>query len=93
MTPKDERRPAKNAAAHTLTARDHTQPAARSSIVVALEALEDGDVRLAIDVLAGALEQDGQTSRRYRCRICGVRLEWPGLRERHELLIHGEAAA
>jgi len=93
VNPADEGRPPGAPATNHLTTRDHTQPAARSSIVVALEALEDGDVRLAIDVLAGALEQDGQTSRRYRCRICGVRLEWPGLRERHELLIHGEAAA
>ena len=92
MNPKDERRPAKNAAAHHLTARDHTPSAARLSIVVALEALEDGDQALAIDVLSGALEQDGPTSRRYSCRICGLSLEWPGLRERHELLIHGEAA-
>ncbi len=66
--------------------------AARSSILAALEALEDGDQALAVGILLAALEQDGPTSRRYPCRICGVALEWPGLRERHELLIHGEAA-
>jgi len=67
--------------------------AAIAAALEALEALEAGDVSEAWSILNGALEQDGTTERRYRCRVCGVGLEWPGLRERHELLAHGEAAA
>ncbi|MEJ7567423.1 MAG: hypothetical protein WKF41_04075 [Gaiellaceae bacterium] len=65
----------------------------RAALYSALEAIELGDVATATALLLDALEVDGPSSqRRYRCRICGVGLEWPGLRERHELLIHGEAA-
>jgi len=53
------------------------------AIVSALEALEDGDVRLAVAILLGALE-DGPSSRPHLCS-CGNAYEWPGLLEAHRL--------
>lgn len=53
----------------------------RLTIVVALEALEAGDVRLAVDVLLDALE-GRHRGPRFACD-CGQVFEWPGLREAH----------
>lgn len=55
----------------------------RLGIVVALELLEVGDSRGAIDVLLAALEDDGPSERPYRCS-CGASFEWPGLLHAHE---------
>lgn len=60
----------------------------RLAVVVALEALGDGDVRLAEAILLGAGE-DGQYVERSRCRVCGAGYEWPGLRDSHEIVVHG----
>lgn len=59
----------------------------RLAIVAALEALEVGDQALAVAVLLGALE-DGPSERPYRCRVCGLSLAWPGLRDDHERFAH-----
>jgi hypothetical protein len=65
------------------------------AIVAALEALGDGDSRLAAEFLLAALE-DGFYVVRARCRACGATYEWAGLRDAYELAVNGfgaEAAA
>lgn len=61
-------------------------PADRHAIVAALDALGDGDARLAGAILLGALE-DGPSERRCRCE-CGAAFEWPGLLDAHRLAVH-----
>jgi hypothetical protein len=69
----------------------------RLAIVAALEALEAGDTRLAVDVLLHALEEldDGPTvgRRRPRCPHCQLAFRWPGLLDQHLELVHWQEAA
>ncbi len=62
------------------------------AIVAALEALEAGNLGELEAILLGALE-DGPRERRFRCPVCGLGLEWPGLVEAHSLNVHGVEAA
>jgi hypothetical protein len=59
----------------------------RVAIVMALEALEDGDQNHAVNLLECAREA-GPTLLRFPCRVCGQRFEWPGPRDAHEQLAH-----
>ncbi len=59
----------------------------RAAIYCALEAIEDGDVRLAVDILLAALE-DGDVERRLRCEGCGARFAWPGELDHHRRFSH-----
>jgi hypothetical protein len=61
----------------------------RGAVVVALEQLEDGDQKAAVESLLSALE-DGQTKRRHRCHLCRMDFEWPGLLSHHLQLGHGD---
>ncbi len=54
----------------------------RLAIVVALEALEVGDQRYAVEVLLGALEDGPLGPCGYACE-CGRRFEFPGLLVSH----------
>jgi hypothetical protein len=70
----------------------------RLAIVSALEALEAGDTRLAVDILLGALEEldDGPASggrRRAVCPHCRVAFRWPGLLDQHLTVVHGHELA
>ena len=65
----------------------HLRPA-KPLIVAGLEALAAGDVAEAVAILEGALE-DGPRSRRYPCPLCPCDYEFPGLREKHLLVVHG----
>ena len=60
----------------------------RAAILRAVEAFEDGDLGFAVTILLGALEDDGPTERRFPCRVCGLRFEWPGLVDHHERFAH-----
>lgn len=67
----------------------------RLVLIIALEALEAGDDRLAVDVLLTALEEldDSPRGRPHRCE-CGQAFEWPGLRAAHrQFCAYFEAAA
>lgn len=55
----------------------------RLALVAALEALEVGDQRLAVDILLAAIEDDGERVERVRCDACGLGFTWPGLRAAH----------
>lgn len=59
-----------------------------AQIVRALESLQDGDVDFAEAVLESALH-DYPAERRFACRCCGLKYEWPGLRWDHEFMVHG----
>jgi predicted ABC-type transport system involved in lysophospholipase L1 biosynthesis ATPase subunit len=59
----------------------------RLAIVAALEAIEAGDIALAVEILLSALE-DGARELRSRCPVCGQAFEWPGLRDAHVLAAH-----
>ncbi len=63
-----------------------------AAIYSALEALEVGDVRLAVEILLTALE-DGDVERRLRCEGCGARFAWPGELDHHRRFSHWQAAA
>lgn len=56
----------------------------RAAIVRALEAIEDGDVGFAAELLQNALEDPTFPSvERSRCCGCGFTAEWPGLMWQH----------
>jgi hypothetical protein len=66
---------------------------AHAAILTALDCLGDGDQAQAVEVLLAALE-DAPRPAGCRCRSCGLRFDWPGLRDEHELRVHElEAAA
>lgn len=65
----------------------------RLAVVVALEALEVGDQRYAVDVLLGALEDDGPPSPRLLCPRCRLDCHWRGRLEAHLRNVHGMAEA
>jgi hypothetical protein len=52
------------------------------AITIALDAIEDGDVRAAVDVLLDGLEGEAPASLPCRCS-CGRRFRWPGELEGH----------
>ena len=56
------------------------------TIVAALEALEVGDVNLCAAILLGALE-DVERPVGVRCKTCGQRFDWPGLRDAHNCAV------
>jgi hypothetical protein len=58
------------------------------AIVAALEALDAGDTRYAVEILLGALE-DGDTWKPCRC-ACGVGYRWPGELDAHRVALHEE---
>lgn len=66
----------------------------RLAIVHALDALEAGDTRLAVEVLLGALEESDRPAKRHSCPRCGVPFAWPGQVDAHLRVVHatGEAA-
>jgi cellobiose-specific phosphotransferase system component IIA len=70
------------------TRRSLNVGSAASATVAALEALSAGDIEEAAAILEGALE-DGPRGRRYRCPLCPADYEFPGLREKHLLVVHG----
>jgi hypothetical protein len=53
-----------------------------SRIIAVREAVEDGDDGLALEILS-ALERDVAPVRLDYACACGLRFEWPGLRDRH----------
>jgi hypothetical protein len=55
----------------------------RLAVVVALEALEVGDVDYCAAILLGAFE-DGARPEGVRCKTCGIRADWPGLLDMHQ---------
>ena len=57
------------------------------AIVAALEALEDGDQRHAVEILLAALE-DVPRPVGVRCGTCGLRFEWPGLLDHQQRFSH-----
>jgi hypothetical protein len=57
----------------------------RLSIVSALEALEVGDQRLAVDILLAALDEGEPVGARENRCACGRQFEWPGLLDAHQL--------
>ena len=57
----------------------------RATVFTVLEALEDGDVDLAVSLLTDALE-DGASDRPHRCGDCGAAFRWPGERDRHRIV-------
>jgi len=64
----------------------------RLALIAALEALEAGDTRLAVDVLLGAVEEidnrPARNSKRPACPSCRLAFEWPGQVEDHLRLVH-----
>ncbi len=63
----------------------------RLEIIAALDALEAGDIRLAVAILLGALEDGAAVDpegRRRRCQLCGAGPMWPGELEHHRLVAH-----
>jgi hypothetical protein len=56
-------------------------------VVVALEAIEDGDPGYAADVLLDLLDDLKPQRGKSACRFCGL-TDWPGLTLRHELIVH-----
>ncbi len=56
-------------------------------LIVALEAIEDGDCDLAADVLRDLLADLKPTRPAGRCRFCGLH-GWPGEIQRHESVVH-----
>lgn len=67
---------------------DRSDRACRIAIVQALEAIEAGDYRLAVDLLLNALEEpSGEPP---VCATCGVRA-WPGDLRRHVWSLHRAA--
>jgi hypothetical protein len=69
----------------------HLRPV-KPLIVAGLEALAAGDVAEAVAILEGALE-DGPRGRGYPCPLCPCGYEFPGLREKHLLVVHGATDA
>ena len=70
----------------------------RAAIVTALDALEAGDTRLCEAILIDALEgwspastfaSTNTTRTGCACRLCGRTFRWPGLRDQHQQLTHG----
>jgi hypothetical protein len=64
-------------------------------VIAAREAIVDGDVGLAAEILA-ELERELEPARSLDCPDCGLTFHWPGERERHFAVSgHGveEAAA
>jgi ribosomal protein S7 len=55
---------------------------AQAAIIQALEAIEAGNQREAVDILLAALEDSGPRVTRARCE-CGYEAEWPGLLWQH----------
>ncbi len=70
------------------TAPTHQRDGLRLGGVAALEALGDGDSRLAVEILLAAIEADGIYVVRARCRFCRDSFEWAGLRDAHEFALH-----
>lgn len=63
----------------------------RVAIVVALEAIEDGDAALAVAILLNALESEpvcDADGRRRRCEVCGFGPAWPGELSAHWRNVH-----
>ena len=52
-------------------------------ITRALEAIEDGDIAYAVELLLGYFEHSEPHVVRCHCRMCGAGFEWPGLLARH----------
>jgi len=66
------------------------------AVVAALEALDVGDIGLAVAILQGALEDEPMTRLRPRpcsCPRCGLGFAWPGLLDHHLRFQHDEDAA
>jgi hypothetical protein len=67
---------------------------ARAAIWSALEALEAGDSRHAVDVLLAAVEDEcgdlpaDRDTGRFGCRFCTARFDAPGAVEGHEVRCH-----
>lgn len=68
---------------------DGVQTGLRIAIVSTLEALEEGDSRLAVEILLAALEADGEYVVRCHCRFCGASFQWPGELDHHRRFAHG----
>lgn len=58
----------------------------QSAIVQALDAVEDGDARVAAAFLRSALHPTAE--RPYRCVVCGATFRWPGEIDDHERPAH-----
>jgi hypothetical protein len=65
-----------------------TVAALRTAIVTALESLEAGDQRAAVDTLLAVLEDAPTRARRLSCPRCRVTFCWPGELEHHALVMH-----
>jgi hypothetical protein len=67
----------------------------RLAITAALEALEAGDQRLAVDVLLDLLEEADSppASHRNVCPHCRAAFPWPGLLAQHLDVVHFEERA
>lgn len=62
----------------------------RECLIRAGEALDDGDLVYAREIIAAALEDGGAG---FRCPDCGLRFRWPGERDEHERWVHWVEAA
>lgn len=65
----------------------------RLAIVAAVEALEAGDTRLAVEVLLDALEESDRPAKRHACPRCGVPFAWPGQVDAHLRVVHAWSEA
>ena len=70
----------------TIVAQGNTVP--RSAIVRALEAIEDGDVAFAEQILLSVLDDGPSRLERVCCDECGQGFEWPGLLGEHCRVMH-----
>jgi hypothetical protein len=66
--------------ASSLPEREHWY---RERIAVALEWIEAGDQRSAVETLLVAMDGP-EVERQFSCPDCGQRFEWPGLLEKHQ---------
>jgi hypothetical protein len=63
-----------------------------SAIAAALEALDAGDQRHAVEALLAVQEDVGKVMR-LRCSACGMTFPWPGARDDHLRVVHPEVEA
>jgi hypothetical protein len=63
-----------------------------SAVAAALEALDAGDHRHAVEVLL-AVQEDVGKAKRLRCSDCSMTFPWPGSLDEHLRVVHPEIEA
>lgn len=63
-----------------------------SAVAAALEALDAGDHRHAVEVLL-AVQEDVGRAKRLCCPVCGLTFPHPGPRDQHVWVVHPEIEA